>query len=88
MFFGVYLAAGDPTSKEFKDRLALLKDKGLPHEGHDVNCDQGAADGLAISDEEFVVAVYFKTRDDAQAWAKTSPVEPLGIIEVQTYCLD
>ncbi|MGH2710428.1 MAG: hypothetical protein ACRDH9_04380 [Actinomycetota bacterium] len=89
-FWGVYLAAGE--GPELEDAIRYLTEEGGLgldefNAGSDIHCDGGARKALGPVGP-LVVAVYFLTLQDAEAWAATLPAPPLGIAEVRTFCLD
>jgi hypothetical protein len=89
-YWGVYLAAGE--GPDLEDAIQYLtEDRGLElgefNAGSDVHCDGGARKVLGRVGP-LVVAVYFDSEEDAQAWAATLPAPPLAIARVRTFCLD
>jgi hypothetical protein len=91
-YWGVYLAVAasldDPKIREWTEqaeRLAYTPSVG------DLACDQGAAAALGVAEGSSRVAIYFATREDAEAAyadVVTRYREPFGIARVTTYCLD
>ena len=89
-YWGVYLAVGD--GPDLEDAIAYLSEQrelevGSQFSVGDLSCDQGASETLGL-DGPMRVAVYFDTQADAEAWADTLEGGPVGIAEVQTFCLD
>lgn len=89
-YWGVYLAVGE--GPDLEDAIAYLTtERGLEFGSEfsigDLSCDTGAAEALG-AEGPMRVAVYFETQEDAEAWADTLPGPPVGIVEVQTFCLD
>jgi hypothetical protein len=86
--WGLYLAAGpaldDPTMDAAIRQAEAL---GYTPSSGDLACDDGAADALNVDDGSSGVAVYFATREDAEAATQFFD-EWVGIARVTTYCLD
>ena len=80
---------GDPAANEMVGQL--FDDFGIQAWQGEIACDQGAAETLG-TDDEWRVAVYFETQDEANAFADQAGL--LGheggpvIARVTTYCLD
>ena len=89
-YWAVYLAVGGETDLE--DAIQYLTEVRNLELGAvavgDVNCDEGAAEALGADPGSLRVAVYFDSSQDATAWAATLPADPVGIVEVRTFCLD
>ena len=87
-YWGVYLAVGEEPDLE--DAIAYLtEERGIElFSIGDISCDAGAREALGKAAGPQRVALYFETEDDARAWAETLPAPPVGVAEVQTYCLD
>ncbi|HEX9822780.1 MAG TPA: hypothetical protein VGB51_00095 [Actinomycetota bacterium] len=89
-YWGVYLAVGEESDLE--DAIQYLTDErdleaGVEFSIGDISCDEGAAEALGAAGTQRV-AVYFISSDDAAIWAATLLAEPVGVVEVQTFCLD
>jgi hypothetical protein len=86
--WGLYLALGDslddPAMDAARQRATEL---GYHPGGGELACDDGAAEALGV-DASYSVAVYFRTREDAEAAAALFGSAPVGIARVTTYCLD
>jgi hypothetical protein len=91
-YWGLYLAvAADADEPEFIEWSAQAEAAGYASGPGELACDDGAADGLGVPVDWFGVAVYFSTREDAEAagaWFAANHGEPYGIARVTTYCLD
>jgi hypothetical protein len=80
---------GDPAANEMVGQL--FDEFGIQAWQGEIACDQGAAEALG-TDDEWRVAVYFETQDEANAFADQAGL--LGheggpvIARVTTYCLD
>ena len=90
-YFGVYLAVGE--GPDIEDAINYLSEErglaaGQDFSIGDVACDQGAAEALGANAGPMRVAVYFDSREEAEAWSQTLPAPPIAIAEVQTMCLD
>lgn len=88
-YFGVYLAVGE--GPDIEDAINYLtEERGLQAEQEfsigDVTCDEGAQEALGEGAGPMRVAVYFDSREDAEAWSQTLPAAPIAIVEVQTNC--
>jgi hypothetical protein len=89
-YFGVYVAiaeAGDEASlqasAEALDAIGI-SDYSLG----DISCDEGAAEELGVPEDSGRVAVYFESREEAEAFTKSLPSPILRIAKVKTFCLD
>jgi hypothetical protein len=80
---------GDPAANEMVGQL--FDEFGIQAWQGEIACDQGAAETLG-TDDEWRVAVYFETQDEANAFAGQAGLlgheaDPV-IAQVTTYCLD
>lgn len=88
-YWGVYLAVGYPAHMEgmtsfLTDEVGL--EPGVEFANGEMSCDEGAAEGLDNTAPNRV-AVYFDSREDAEAWVDAwLDEEPVGIVEVATLC--
>jgi hypothetical protein len=89
-YFGVYLAVGpstDPKLVTAAQEAASLGYRAFPS---DISCDHGAAQALGVSNNLFVVVVYFEHRgqvNDFVFWLNYAfDRAPLGVVRVQTFC--
>jgi hypothetical protein len=88
LYLGVAADTGDLTLVEWVEQAEAAGYTTGPGE---LACDDGSAEGLGVPADWFGVAVYFATREDAEAaagWFATNVGEPHGIARVTTYCLD
>lgn len=90
-YWGVYLAIG--SESDLEDAIQYLTEErgleaGIDFSIGDISCDEGAAEALGADEGAQRVAVYFASSGDATAWAATLPGQPVGIVEVKTFCLD
>ncbi len=55
-----------------------------------LGCDQGAAAGLGLpaGSQDAAVVLYFRSLEDARAFAALHPPAEAGVVRVRTYCLD
>lgn len=90
--FGVFVAVERTQSAPelARAREELRKVGYAGSDGGDVNCDQGAREtlGLAPDVPYFTVAVYFRTRQEAQQFVDAFRPGVVGTAEVTSYCRD
>lgn len=85
--WGLYLAVGDSLEDAAMDAaVQQATELGYHPGGGEIACDDGAADALGV-DATMSVAVYFATREDAEAATQFFDAW-VGIARVTTYCLD
>ena len=89
-YFGVYVAiadAGDAaslqSSAEALDAIGISE-----YSIGDISCDEGAAEELGVPEDSGRVAVYFDSREEAEAFTQSLPSPILRIAKVKTFCLD
>ena len=92
----VYLAvaewdsvSGNPADG-FTTEIAAAQDLGYFVGSGDLACDMGGQDGLGLPSDGYywAASVLFATVPDANAFVAAYPGDVVGIVEVQTYCLD
>lgn len=86
--WGLYLAVG-PTldDADMEGAVRQAEELGYTPSSGDLACDDGAADALGVDVSSSGVAVYFATREDAEAATQFFDAW-VGIARVTTYCLD
>jgi hypothetical protein len=89
-YFGVYVAIAKPgdeaslqASAEALDAIGISE-----YSIGDISCDEGAAEELGVPKDSGRVAVYFTTREEADAFTASLPSPILRIARVKTFCLD
>ena len=89
-YFGVYVAVADKgdraslqASAEALDAIGISE-----YSIGDISCDEGAAEELGVPEDSGRVAVYFETREEADAFTRSLPSPILRIARVRTFCLD
>lgn len=95
-YYGVYVFIGRPDDPGFDGSIERLQEMGLKRGTNfsdgDLGCDDGAMEGLGLSDEEargaLAVAVYFEKETDAHAFAASLEPPPEGVARVRTLCAD
>jgi hypothetical protein len=89
-YFGVYVAIADAGDEAALQQSAEALDATGYHEWSlgDISCDQGAAEQLGVPEDSGRVAVYFETREEAEAFTQSLPSPILRIAKVKTFCLD
>ncbi|MBI4259693.1 MAG: hypothetical protein HY658_03910 [Actinobacteria bacterium] len=86
-YWAVYVAVGEPGSREIADAAERLEELGVPHSVGDVSCDQGT--GLSAFADAQRVAVYFDDEEGALLFAESLIGPPAAWVgQVTTYCLD
>lgn len=88
LYWGVYLSSEAEPGPETEAAVSRLRDREIPWDRPRALCDHGAAEGLGIPPEQWVVSVYFRTRGEAERFAATLRPEPLGVVRVRTFCAD
>ena len=89
--FGVFVAVERTLSApELARAEEELRTVGYPMGGGDVNCDQGARETLRLAPDldYYTVAVYFRTRQEAQQFVDAFVPGVVGTAEVTAYCRD
>lgn len=88
-YWGLYLAVGESLEEaELDEAIRQAEFIGYTPAVGDITCDDGAAAELGVPEQSSGVAIYFATREDAEAAAAMFEPLPVGIAEVTTYCLD
>lgn len=87
-YWAVYVVVGELGDPALDDASAQLVAQGIESYPGTLNCDQGAAEALGVSQDTGAVGVYFATREEAEAFAATLDPPPAGIARVETYCAD
>ena len=95
--WGVYMATDDDPDYGAQSALVidrLTNDLGYSQFafGVELACDPDSATALGKDPSVIAVAIYFETESDADAFATAYFYQygdmPVGIVEVQTFCLD
>jgi hypothetical protein len=90
--FGVYLSVerGETPTAETSAAEAEAKRQQWHHSGGDIDCDQGAREALRLDPARkyYSIAIYFRTREDAQEFVDLYEPGVVGIAPVTVFCLD
>jgi hypothetical protein len=95
-YYGVYVFVGgfdDPGYDRSIRRLRRMDLKrGVNFSDGELRCDEGAAEGLGLSDDgagaAIAVAVYFHRETDAHAFAASLDTPPEGVVRIRALCAD
>ena len=92
VYAAVYLAvSADFNDPRFADSVASARAVGYDaYTGGGIGCDSGAAEGLRLdpNSEYYTSVLYFSSFPQAQQFAALYPPAEVGIVQVQTFCLD
>jgi len=86
--WGVYVMVGEPETPALQAEFTRLAESGAQASLGELDCDQGARQGLQASETAHAVSVHFPTREAAEAFARALPVAPAGIVRVVVGCAD
>jgi hypothetical protein len=88
-YWAVYVVVAEPGSAELDEAFERMQDLGVPVAGFgELACDRGAAEALDVPARRHGVAVYFRSRADAEALAASLDPPPVGVARVRTFCPD
>lgn len=83
--WAVYLWFGQPSDSTYASTKAAWTKTGLPISGGD--CDSGSI-AAGVPEGATTIAVYFKTKADAEAFSQGVSPKPMAMGEVKTMCMD
>jgi hypothetical protein len=90
--FGVYLSVerGEMPTAETRAAEAEAQRQQWRYSSGDIDCDQGARQALRLDPARkyYSVAVYFRTRKDAQKFVDLYEPGVVGIAPVTIFCAD
>lgn len=95
-YHGVYVFVGSFDDPGYDASIKRLKQLGLKRginfSDGELRCDEGAAEGLGLSDDEagaaITVAAYFHDASDARAFAASLDPPPEGVVRIRALCAD
>lgn len=96
MSWAVYLATSDEPDYATASAAAIERLTDVAYEffsyGAELACDQDAATALGKDPGTIAIAIYFSNEPDALGFAELyrdqTGDEPIGVVEVTTFCLD
>ncbi len=85
-YWAVYVAVAAPGSPLLEEAVTRLRSLGVRTAPTDLSCDRGAQPALGAKDGDRGVAVYFPSKEEADAFAGALDPAPVGVAHIRVLC--